>query len=40
MIKKSIHLLIIVIFLVGVCVWEEIAVNNYLDMIDDSVSAL
>lgn len=40
MIKKSIHLLIIVIFLVTVCVWEEIAVNNYLDMIDDSVSDL
>lgn len=40
MIKKSIHLLIIVIFLATVCVWEEIAVNNYLDMIDDSVSDL
>lgn len=40
MIKKTIHLIIIVIFLTAVCVWEEVAVNNYLDLIDDSVSAL
>ena len=40
MIKKTVHLVIIIIFLVTVCVWEEIAVNNYLDMIDDKASVL
>lgn len=40
MIKKSIHLSIIVMFLIAVCIWEEIAVNNYLEMIDDYASDL
>lgn len=40
MIKKYIYLSIIIIFLVAVCVWEEIAVNNYLEKIDDYASSL
>ena len=40
MIKRTIHLVVIVVFLVAVCVWEEIAVNNYLGQIDEFVSAI
>ncbi len=38
MTKKYIKLGIIVLVLIGVCVWEELAVNTYLSEIDKMVS--
>ena len=40
MLKKTIHLVVIVIFLVGVCVWEEIAINTYLGQLDTVIVSL
>ena len=38
MIKKVLHLIIILLFLVGSCVLEEVVVNNYLNDIDTKVA--
>lgn len=40
MLKKYIYLLIILLFLVGVCIWEEMSVNAYLQQVDDTVAEI
>lgn len=40
MLKKYIYLLIIILFLVGVCIWEDLSVNIYLQQIDDAVAEI
>lgn len=40
MLKKYIYLLIIILFLVGVCIWEDLSVNIYLQEIDDAVAEI
>ena len=40
MLKKYIHLVLILIFLIGACVLEETIVNNYLIDIDYEVSQI
>jgi hypothetical protein len=38
MIKKVIYFVFVISFLIGVCVWEEIAVHQYLGQIDKAVT--
>ncbi len=38
--KRYVSLLIIVAFLVGVCVWEEIAIHKYLTQLENNILAL
>lgn len=40
MIKKYFHLVIIIVFLIGCCVSEEIIVTNYLKDIDSQVAEI
>ena len=40
MLKKYIYLLIIILFLVGVCIGEDLSVNIYLQQIDDAVAEI
>lgn len=40
MLKKYIYLLIIILFLVGVCIWEDLSANIYLQQIDDAVAEI
>ncbi len=40
MLKKYIYLLIILLFLIGVCIWEEMSVNVYLQQVDNVVSEI
>lgn len=40
MLKKYIYLLIIILVLVGVCIWEDLSVNIYLQQIDDAVAEI
>jgi hypothetical protein len=39
-IKKYINLLCIIIFLVGVCVWEEVAIHKYLSQLENNIITL
>lgn len=38
--KKIINLLIIIVFLVAVCVWEEISINKYLSELETQIISL
>lgn len=40
MYKRWIHVTFIVVFLIAVCVWEELSVNAYLKEIDQRVSEI
>lgn len=40
MIKKTLHLFIIIAFLVGVCIWEEVSISLYLGEIDTAIISL
>lgn len=38
--RKVVNLLIIIAFLVGVCAWEEISINNYLSQLETQIMFL
>lgn len=40
MIKKYIYLFIILSFLIGVCIWEELSINAYLRKVDNEVAVI